>query len=310
MSETNSSAPAAPTQSSQGSPNNQPTENSPNENMQESNSQGQNLPKPTPQKRKFKYKADNQEVEEELTDEDITSRLSLAKAAHKRMNEASMTKKQVEQFVKQLQNDPIAVLSDPRLIGNEKLQKMFEDYYIKNVIEPSTLTPEQKRQRDNEQRLKQYEEMERRQKEEYEQHQAMQLEQQFFQQLEKTVIDTLQSSGLPVSDRSVARMAKYLDLQIKNPEMLGDLTPQILAEKVKQDIADDLKFILKTTTAEQIISMFGDELSNKIRKHDLSKFQLKNPVPPKERGVTPQEPVKKQTYREWEEELRNKFAKK
>jgi hypothetical protein len=44
---------------------------------------------PVSAKRQFKYKADGAEVTEELDDAELSNRLSLAKAAHKRMQESA-----------------------------------------------------------------------------------------------------------------------------------------------------------------------------------------------------------------------------
>ena len=52
-------------------------------------SQTQASAPPVSAKRQFKYKADGAEVTEELDDTELSNRLSLAKAAHKRMQESA-----------------------------------------------------------------------------------------------------------------------------------------------------------------------------------------------------------------------------
>ena len=81
---------------------------------------------PPIEKKKFKYKADGAEIEEELDDAEVGNRLSLAKAAQKRMQEAASIQKQTQAFYEALQKDPLSVLTDPKVMGSEKFQQLAE----------------------------------------------------------------------------------------------------------------------------------------------------------------------------------------
>ena len=77
-----------------------------------------------PNKKKFKIKVDGNEEEMELDLNDEASlvrHLQMSKAASKRMNEAALTRKQAADFINALQNDPMRVLSDPRIVTGKQI---------------------------------------------------------------------------------------------------------------------------------------------------------------------------------------------
>lgn len=297
MSDTNSAPQSAPVTNQSSNPEG-------SEGSEESNSTPSNQT-PPPAKKKFKYKADNQEIEEELDDSEIASRLSLAKAAQKRMQEASMTKKQAEQFFQALQNDPMSVLSNEKIMGQKKFREIAERFLLQQ-IEQESLTPEQRAQAEKDRRLQEYERQEKEQKSKAEQEQLAHLENHYAQEYQKTIISALNSSSLPKNDFTVARMASLLQ---KNLQHGLDLPPQALAQLVREDYERELKSLIGSSEGEQILRLLGEDVANKIRKHDLSKFQLKNPGPKRHETVE-NEPPKKMSSREHDEWLRSKWQKK
>lgn len=259
----------------------------------------------TPQKKKFKYKADNQEIEEELDDNEIASRLSLAKAANKRMQEAAATKKQTEQLLKALQENPLQVLNDDRIMGQKKFREIAESFLIEQ-LKLEQMSPEQRQQLDRDKELERYKEQERLRKQDEEKQKLAGLEKQYIEKFEKTIIDALQSSGLPKNPKTVASMARLLQLSIKNGIEADSKT---LAKMVRDEYQSDLKSIVSGLEPEQLLAMFGDDVANKIRKYDLSKLQLKNPTPTKQPVKTEGGATPKMSPREFDEYLRSKFNK-
>lgn len=260
---------------------------------------------PKPEKKRFKYKADGAEVEEELDDAEIGNRLSLAKAAQKRMQEAANVQKQTKAFYEALQKDPLSVLTDPKVMGSEKFQQLAEQFLSKKLAE-QMLTPEERAQQEKEARLAKYEQEEARRNEEANQAKAQQLEAHYAKQYEQTIMTALQTSNLPKNPFTVKRMAELMQ---KNIQHGLDLEPQALAQLVKEDYQSELRQLINGAEPEAILGMFGEDLSNKIRKHDLSKFQAKNPAPKPAGPSEPKESRQKMTPREYTEYLKNKFAK-
>lgn len=293
MSEVSNSAPAP-------APSTQPNVETPE---QGENSQAQPNQPVAPVKKKFKYKADNQDVEEELSDEEITSRLSLAKAAHKRMSEAATIKKQTEQFIKLLQENPMAVLNNEKIMGQKKFREIAEQF-IYEQIQQESMTPEQREAIEKDKRLSDYERREKEQREQHEQNQLKQLESHYVQQFEKVMIEAFQSTNLPKNPFTVKRMAELMQ---KNLQYKLDLPPQELAKLVKEDMQNEQKHLISSASAEQLIEMFGEEITNKIRKHDLSKFKMNKPVVNKPVEKEQSAPEKRLSPREFTEQLKSKF---
>lgn len=236
----------------------------------EGNEEGQDNAAPVqPSKRKYKYKADGQEFEEELDESEIGRRLSLSKAAYKRMEEASKTQKQAEQFVKMLQEDPMRILSNPQVMGNEKFRELAENFLAKQ-LEDQMLSPEQKQQREMQERLKKYEDAEKEQKTKAEQEQMLKLQEHYQQDYEQKIIKGLQSQNLPKTAKTVRRMA---ELMAKSAEHGIDLQPEHLAELVKADYVNEMREMFGSTEGDVLLNLLGDEVGNKIRKADLAKLR-------------------------------------
>lgn len=224
--------------------------------------------------KKYKIKVDGneEEVELDLNDEQTLVRhLQMSKAASKRMNEAAITKKQAEQFINALKTDPVRILTDPRIMGNEKFQAIAEEFLAKKLQE-QMLSPEERKHIEMEERLRKYEESEKKAREEAEQKQIAQLEAHYAQQYQKTIIEALQSTSLPKNAFTVKRMAELMQ---KNIQHGLELEPQHLAQLVKEDYQRELVGLIGGSDADQIIAMFGEDVANKIRKHDLAKLKSK-----------------------------------
>ena len=230
--------------------------------------------------KKLKLKLDGVEQDEDLPfeiDENnkeqveyLKRHLQMSKISNKRMSEAALTRKQAEQFIQALQNDPIKVLSNPKLMGEEKFQQLAEQFLAKK-IQDQMLSPEEKRQREMEGRLRQYEESEKSVREKQEQEQMQALQQHYQESYTKTITTALESSNLPKNPYTVKRMAQLLQQNIKHGL---ELEPQHLAQLVKEDYQRELSSIIGNSDPGQIIAMFGEETVNKLRKHDLEKLKI------------------------------------
>lgn len=262
---------------------------------------------PVSSKRKYKFKSDGQEFEEEYDDESITRQLSLAKAAQKRMNEASATRKQAETFIQMLQNDPMKVLNDDRIMGSAKFREIAEQFLSKQ-LEDQLLSPEERTQRDREAKLKKYEDDEKEAMTKAEQAKLQQLEEHYSNEYQKTIMEALNSSSLPKNAFTVKRMASLMQ---KNLEHGLELPAQALAQMVKEDYQRELTSLIGGADASQILAMFGEETTNKLRKHDLEKLRSGQSSTIKSqnqsiRSENSKEKPQKMRSDEYEEFLRNK----
>ena len=261
-----------------------------------------------PNKKKFNLKVDGHEEEMELDlndEKEIIRHLQMSKAASKRMNEAAVTKRQATQFLEALRDNPMSVLSDERIMGNKKFQEIAEQFLSKKLQE-EMMSPEERVRAEMEQKLRRYEEQEKTQREEQENKQRSALEQHYTQEYEKTIMTALQHESLPKNPYTVKRMASLMQ---KNLQHGLELSPEHLASLVKEDYKRELVSLIGSSDAEQILSIFGEDVSNKIRKRDLEKFkagqfQQKQDKPA---ATAPQEsPPKRMRAHEYDEWLKKK----
>jgi len=259
-----------------------------------------------PTKKKYQYKADGQDVAEELDDSEIANRLSLAKAAQKRMLEAGQTKKQAEEFFRRLQENPLDVLGDDRVMGKQKFREIAEKYLIEQ-LKLEQMTPEERASLERDNKLNEYERQEKARAEQEQKRQAQQQEQIWAERYEKTIMETLEKTNLPKNARTVARMAQAMQTALRHGI---DADSTLLAEMVTGDYKNELASIIGESGPEQLIAMFGEDIINKIRRYDLQRYSVKNPEPIKQ-PHTPKPPPSRQqmSAREFTEHLRAKFQK-
>lgn len=297
MSDTNSAAPVAESAEAP-----EQTESSEVQQTQ----QEQQPPAP-PSKKKYTYKADGESVEEELDEAEIAKRLSLSKSAMKRMSEAAKTKQQAEALIREFQENPTALF---KKLDSKKARSAAEEFLLEQ-LEQEMMSPEQKAQQEMLKKLQAYEEQEKRTKEEMEAKQMAQLQASVAQDYDRTITEALATSGLPKVPSTVKRMASLL---YKNLELGLDLTPADLVEEVKKSYYAEFKELFGAGDASFILSMFGEDVSNKIRKHDLEKFKTtlgQNRAEQFSGNANPrnEEPPKKIRSRDYDEYLRKKIQK-
>lgn len=276
MSETNNSSVEATNTESTESTQSEQTQK---ENAVQSEQQQVISPKLT---KKLKLKVDGNEVDEELPfeiDENnkqqvefLKRHLQMSKAASKRMQEASLSKKQAEHFIEMLQNDPLKILNNDKIMGQKKFREIAEQF-LTNEIQKEMMSPEEIKRLEMEDKLRKYEEQEKKIKEQEENERIQKLQDQYAQHYQKVIIDALNSSSLPKNPFTVKRMAQLME---KNLQHGLELEPQHLAQLVREDYQKELVSLVGASNPEQILALFGEDLTNKIRKHDLEKLKGSN----------------------------------
>ena len=259
------------------------------------------------EKRKYKYKVDGQDIEEEYSDDEIKSQLALAKASTKRFQEAAATKKQSEQFLKMLRENPLEILNNEQVMGQKKFRELAEEYLAKELQE-QMLSPEEKRQRDMQRELEKYKESERKQKESQEAQQMEQLQQHYAQDFEAKILTGLNSQSLPKTPTTVKRMAELMQKSLQNGY---DLAPEQLAELVKKEYVRDIQELFGATEGDILLNLLGDGVSNKIRQSDLKRLKANNPFNRQQNQnsnfIQDSKPSEKMSKDDWKEMLDKKI---
>lgn len=249
--------------------NNEGQEGQQQENKQESKEQ--------PPKKKApsfrKYKIGNEEVN--LSDEDIARDYAKWKSSDQKFREAAEARKSVETFMKKLQEDPEAILNDPRLsIDKRKLAEKWLLSQIEEELHPQD--PRDKKLTEAERRLKEYEEKEQQRQEEQQKNEYEKVKEHRKQQISQTLRTAMEATHLsqdPESAASVLReMAMYMRLAKERGE---DVTTEQLVEHIHNQRFTQFYSLAHQMQGDELIEFLGPEIVKRIRQSDLARLKSK-----------------------------------
>jgi hypothetical protein len=206
------------------------------------------------ERRKYRLKVDGQDVEEELTDEQIAVRLQKAHGAERRMQEAAEERKQLKAWIEAYKKDPFAASKDP-YIGldlEELAEQRLTEKYTKHLEEQS-MTEEQRELRRRDEEIAQIKaERDEYRRQETERAQA-QLDERIFKETNDHFTSALEELGVDASNEAMYEMASIAKL---NLERNLQLTPKQLAAEVRDRIEGRQEKLRKSVTG----GMKGDRL--------------------------------------------------
>lgn len=235
-------------------------------------------PKPTAAEiRKLKVKLDGADID--MSEEDVIKLAQKGGSAEKRFLEAANLKKQVEQVLDLLKTNPAEAM---KRLGQDP--RKFSEEFLVEALKREAESPEQKRIRETEEKLKNYEKQEtvreataKKQAEEAaasaKQKANAEKEAQIIAKFDSIFTEALSKSGLPKNARTVARMA---ELQRVNLRSKGGYTAEQLAEVVRQDYDSEFKTRTDDLNGDQIIELLSrvnPDLLKKITKAQIAKLK-------------------------------------
>lgn len=226
-------------------------------------------PPVTPTKKAYKFKIDDQEVTEELTEEDVTKYLQKAKGADKRFQEAATIKQQTERLYQLLKENPLSVIEK---IHGPKSREMMEKH-LWQQIERERMDPQARELLETKERLQALEAEKKAFEEKQQQEQFTKLKLQHAQNFDKEIKEALTASGKPVTSYGYKRVAHYM-LQAMNEGR--QLSAKDAVPLMEADQQADFRAMFETVTEDQIIALLGEPVVEKIRKADLKRVRSGN----------------------------------
>lgn len=230
-------------------------------------------PKP-PEKRKFKLKVDQQEVEEELSDDEVTVRLQKGRAAERRMQEAAQIRKEFAELKALAKSDPalllkeLAGLEDPDAWAEQRLAAKW-----KRDVMPEA----ERKAEDQAKELEGYKakiaafEAEKTQAAEAKQMAALEA------QTEAAFKRAFEVSGLPWTPEHLDAFGK-IALEALDYNM--DLTPEQMAAEVKAQLGkqdnestERAKTKLLSLKGDDLLTALGDEAVKEVIRASVAKRQ-------------------------------------
>lgn len=222
-------------------------------------------------KRKLKAVIDGQETE---VDEEAAIRAyQKEKASDKRFQEAASLKKRAESFLNQLKR----ATTDPRVMAEVIKQidpqqgdfRKIAEKYLYDLIQEEQLSPEQKELKQAKEALSKFEKEKQEAAERQQTQEAAELQAKFTKDYQTDIIGALDSSGLPKTEYTIARMARYMHMGLVRGV---ELKAKDVVDFVWKDYQRDLS-AMRSLPTEKMLEMIGPELADKIREFDLAKLR-------------------------------------
>jgi len=228
-------------------------------------SQSQNVATPAAEVRKLKLKLDGQDVE--MPESEVIALAQQGKTSAKRFQEASQLKRQAEEILKAVEENPGEFLTKK----GKNIRDWAEDFLV-NELKKESMSPEQRRAAENEIKIKEYE-TEKKQAADAKRKQEMDdLQAHHAENYNKLFVDALSKSGLPKTAYTVKRMA---ELQLVNIKKKLELNPDQLAKVVREDYMAEQKSLFGAYDGDQLLEALGPELVKKLSKAQIAKLKAK-----------------------------------
>lgn len=251
----------------------------------------------------FVIKVDGKEVH--LSKEDVIRWAQKGMGVDRKLSEARKKVEVAETFIRLLRENPEAILMNPQIMGQERFQKLAQDYLHKQ-IQKEMMTPEQRELAELKEKLAQEEAAKKELESKTANERMKALTERYNQQYEKDISDTLATSGLPKTRATVKRIAYYLSEGLKRGV---ELKAADVIDLVRADYTNEIKELYGSLDGDTLAQFLGDENIKKIREAELKKL---NPATgrPEVKPAAPvsNEPPKKMTKEEWRAEMDKRFG--
>lgn len=220
--------------------------------------------------RMFKVNVDGEEIE--VDEEELKKGYSKSKAADKRFAEAAMSRKEAETVLRMFKENPRHAMQQLGL----DVRKLAEDV-IQDELKEAMLSPQEKELRNYKNELERYQNNEKRARQEYEQQVQEQEMARYTEQIQNEIVQTLDTAGLPKTERTVSRIAYYMQaaLQAGYP----NVTPNDVIEFVKNDYITDIKSMVGSLTEDQIEAFLGADVLRKAAKATVKTGMTNKSIP-------------------------------
>lgn len=250
------------------------------------------------EKRRYALKVDGQEIEEELSDDEIRVRLQKAHAVDKRFAEVANQRKQIEAALAQLKTDPAKALKE---IAGLDLDEWAEKRILERYQE--AMLPEAEREKAEMQRkLAEYERQFEEQKTAAERQKADAYEQQVFEQTEQEFISAVEQLGYDKGFSRTVLVPMMAEIAEAALDYGVELTPSQMATEANKRLETIHRRQVQGLKGEALLKYLGDDVVTEAIRAKLAATKGAAPQaapPPPARKPTTQEPRKPMTPAEW-----------
>ena len=203
--------------------------------------------------------------EKEVDMETLIRDYQTGRAAQERFREASDIKRKADTSLSNMKDNPWQALQE---LGLNPLE--LSTSFLENHLKMEEMSEDERAEEHAKTEFQKQKEAFEKERAEYEEEKlakAQDQEEKFYSnQIQKAIDDY----NLPQSPRTTQRMAQ---LMLNNIESGFELPIEHIAEIVKEDYISEMKDIFGGASGDQILSLLGGDLSDKIRKTDIAKLK-------------------------------------
>jgi hypothetical protein len=255
---------------------------------------------PTPaEKRRYALKVDGQDIEEELSDDEIRVRLQKAHAVDKRFAEVANQRKQIEAALNQLKTDPAKALKE---IAGLDLDEWAEKRILERYQE--AMMPEAEREKAEMQRkLADYERQFEEQKTSAENAKQQAYEQQVFEKTEQEFIQAVETLGYDKGFSRTVLVPMMAEIAESALDYGVELTPGQMAAEANKRLETIHRRQVQGLKGEQLLRYLGDDVVTEAIRAKLAATRgpsaAPSTPPPPSRKPSTEAPRKPMTPQEW-----------
>ena len=220
----------------------------------------------------WKLKVDGAEIDFDATDEEAVKRaVQKAHAADKRMNEASMTRKQAERFIELLKTNPRAVLEHPSLGVDLKglAEKIVWDS-MQTAAKKASQSPEDVKREEERSELEQLRKEKAAREAAAKQQERDELKEKYRKDWTTKFQSELEKAGLPRTDWTLTRMAAYMRQALAKGHK--HVQPGDVVDFVREDWQAAQREMFGHLDGDDLIKTLGEDVAEKVRKAQLARF--------------------------------------
>lgn len=202
-------------------------------------------------------------------DEEVKKYLQKAMASDEKFQEASQYKRQAEQLVEMLQNDPLSILRNPAL--GLDIRKLAEQVLLQD-LEDQQKSPEQKKIEEYERKLKEYEDRKTKEDDERKSAQLREATMRQTQEIENSMLSALEKSDFPPEPFFVRRVADVMAAAVESgweDVTIEDIMPYV-ESKFKSDFGS---LINKHKDPAKLEKLLGKGVLDDYRKANIAKVK-------------------------------------
>ncbi len=231
----------------------------------------------------LKLKVYGKEVEFDISDKErLKVELQRGIAAQQNSEKAAKIQKQAEALVRQLSDNPGAVLE--QVMGGDKLRDWAETFLYDKIVQDK-MSPEEKAHKAEKSELEQLRAERDKKKTDDEQVEINRLKDTYREDYQRKFVEALETSGVPKNDWSIRRMAEMMKIAIAKG--YKDVTPLEVAPMVREQWIKAQKEMLGSLPPEKLIDFLGQDTAEKIREQQLKSASDSSPYRDDYRRVEP-----------------------